>query len=162
MGDERSAGSVLVAVNALRCLSTGELREKYAEVFGEPTSSRNRGYLLRKIAAALQEDDGAADTTAAAAVEGAAPPAAMKRARGERDPRLPPPGTVLERAHGGGVVRATVLEDGFKYSGTVYPSLSAVARAATGTRWDGLLFFRLKPYASRSSGRRSASRSSST
>jgi hypothetical protein len=43
----------------------------------------------------------------------------------------------------------TVLEDGFEHEGRTYRSLSAVARAATGTRWDGLLFFRLKPYAKR-------------
>jgi hypothetical protein len=43
----------------------------------------------------------------------------------------------------------TVLEAGFEYDGKTYRSLSAVARAATGTRWDGLLFFRLKPYATR-------------
>jgi hypothetical protein len=147
--DERSAGSVLVAVNALRCLSTGELREKYAEVFGEPTSSRNRGYLLRKIAAELQgagEDVPAAEEPRDAEPAPAALAKPARRRAGARDPRLPPPGTVLERAHAGGVVRVLVMEEGFEYKGKTYRSLSAVARAATGTKWDGLLFFRLKPY----------------
>jgi hypothetical protein len=151
--DERSAGNILVAVNALHRLSTGELRERYAVVFGEPTSSRNRGYLLRKIAAELQ---GAGEDVVPTAEEPRdaepAPVALAKPARrpaGTRDPRLPPPGTVLERAHDGGVVRVRVLEDGFDYRGQTYRSLSAVARAATGTRWDGVLFFRLKPYRGR-------------
>jgi hypothetical protein len=152
--DARGAGALLVALNNLRKLSTGELREKYAEVFGEPTNTRNRGYLLRKIAAELQ--GASSDVQPAAEEAGGAesvPVARPKAARcpaGTRDPRLPPPGTVLERAHEGGMVRVTVLEHGFEYAGRTYGSLSAVARAATGTRWDGLLFFRLKAYAKRS------------
>lgn len=45
MSDECTPGSVLVAVNKLRRLNTGQLRERYAEVFGEPTNSRNRRYV---------------------------------------------------------------------------------------------------------------------
>jgi hypothetical protein len=36
-----------------------------------------------------------------------------------------------------------VLAEGFAYEGQRYESLSAVARAITGTRWNGLLFFGL-------------------
>jgi hypothetical protein len=38
----------------------------------------------------------------------------------------------------------TVLDDGFEYQGRPYRSLSAIARAITGTRWNGLIFFGLK------------------
>jgi hypothetical protein len=38
-----------------------------------------------------------------------------------------------------------ILTDGFEYEGRRYASLSAVARAATGTRWNGWLFFGLTP-----------------
>jgi hypothetical protein len=148
VGDARGPGALLVALNELRGLSTGELREKYAEVVGEPTNSRNRGYLLRKIAAELQ---GAGDDAHAAPQDGrdAEPPlnppgTPRRRSIGERDPRLPPPGTVLERAFNGGVVRVLILDEGFEYAAKTYGSLSAVARAATGTRWNGLLFFRLR------------------
>jgi hypothetical protein len=37
-----------------------------------------------------------------------------------------------------------VLDDGFSWQGTHYPSLSAVARKITGTAWSGPLFFGLK------------------
>jgi hypothetical protein len=37
-----------------------------------------------------------------------------------------------------------VLDDGFEYQGRPYRSLSAIARAITGTRWNGLIFFGLK------------------
>jgi hypothetical protein len=37
-----------------------------------------------------------------------------------------------------------VTHDGFEYQGRPYQSLSAMARALTGTRWTGWLFFGLK------------------
>ncbi len=75
----------------------------------------------------------------------AATPANSPAARetGARDPRIPPPGTVLERQHDGRKVRVTVLEDGFEYEGRTYSSLSPIAREVTGTIWNGLLFFGL-------------------
>ncbi len=57
---------------------------------------------------------------------------------------LPPPGTVLRRPYKGRTVLITVLDDGFEYEGDVYRSLSAVAKAVTGSHWNGNLFFRLK------------------
>jgi hypothetical protein len=38
----------------------------------------------------------------------------------------------------------TVLDDGFEYQGSKYRSLSAIARAITGTRWNGPAFFGLR------------------
>ena len=38
----------------------------------------------------------------------------------------------------------TVLADGYEWQGRPYKSLSAVARAITGTRWNGWMFFGLK------------------
>jgi len=59
------------------------------------------------------------------------------------DPRLPAVGTVLTRTYKGGEVRVKVQPDGFEYAGERYASLSAVARAVTGTHTNGFLFFRL-------------------
>jgi hypothetical protein len=53
------------------------------------------------------------------------------------------PGTVLCRNHQGVAIRVLVLEKGFEWNGEHYKSLSAVARAVTGTRWNGRLFFGL-------------------
>ena len=61
-----------------------------------------------------------------------------------RDPRLPPADTVLERVYQGQIVRVTVLASGFEYQGKHYPSLSAIAYRVTGTRWNGFHFFGLK------------------
>lgn len=60
-----------------------------------------------------------------------------------RDPRLPSPGTVLSRQYHGQEIRVMTLEHGFEWDGQRFGSLSAVARAITGSRWNGPLFFGL-------------------
>jgi hypothetical protein len=57
--------------------------------------------------------------------------------------RLPPPGSILTRPYKGDVVQVKVLEHGFEYQGQVYQSLSAVAKAVTGSHCNGFLFFKL-------------------
>ena len=52
-------------------------------------------------------------------------------------------GSVLRRRYRERTVEVKVLAEGFEYEGHRYESLSAVARAITGTRWNGLLFFGL-------------------
>ena len=54
------------------------------------------------------------------------------------------PGTVLVREWDGTSQRVMVLADGFAWNGTTYQSLSQVARAITGTRWNGPRFFGLR------------------
>jgi hypothetical protein len=58
------------------------------------------------------------------------------------DDRLPAPGTILSRPYKGQTVQVQVLHSGFAYQGQVYPSLSAVAKAVTGSHCNGFLFFR--------------------
>ena len=53
-------------------------------------------------------------------------------------------GTRLVREWQGAEHVATVLADGYEYQGRPYKSLSAIARAITGTQWNGPLFFGLK------------------
>lgn len=53
-------------------------------------------------------------------------------------------GTVIGREHGGTMHHVMVLTDGFAWNGTTYRSLSEVAYAITGTRWNGPRFFGLK------------------
>ena len=66
----------------------------------------------------------------------------LSRPAGDDD-RLPPPGSLITRPYKGGVVQVKVLRDGFVYAGAVYPSLSAVAKAVTGSHCNGFLFFKL-------------------
>lgn len=142
---------------ALSSMSVAELREKYEEVFGVPTRTRNRDWLRKKIAWRIQElaEGGLSERAEArvAALERDAParhirppttPSAAKSDEALRDPRLPPVGTVLTRTYKGVEHRVTVLADGFEFRGSTYASLSKVALEITGTVWNGHLFFGLK------------------
>ena len=65
-----------------------------------------------------------------------------------------PAGTVLGREWNGQMQRVTVLEDGFAWKGKIYPSLSKIALAITGTRWNGPRFFGLRDRPSKKGGSR--------
>jgi len=52
--------------------------------------------------------------------------------------------TVEGREWNGQMQRVTVLENGFAWRGKTYPSLSKIALAITGTRWNGPRFFGLR------------------
>jgi hypothetical protein len=61
------------------------------------------------------------------------------------------PGTVLGREWNGWMHRVAVLADGFVWNGQTYASLSKVAFAITGTRWNGPKFFGLRDQPSKGS-----------
>lgn len=71
-------------------------------------------------------------TKVSKATKAAAAPAPKVAKPRERDPRLPAAGTVLTRSYKGKELRVTVLDDGFRFDGAEYRSLSAVAQKATG------------------------------
>jgi hypothetical protein len=159
-GREREAAAGTAAkLRALEQMTVGELAEKYREVFGEPTRTRNKEYLKKRIAWRIQElAEGGLTPRALELIERLAPAAPARwrqpvvrnggatapgvvAMKAPRDPRLPAVGTVLTREHGGVEHQVTVLDDGFEYQGERHRSLSAVARRITGTPWNGFLFF---------------------
>lgn len=76
----------------------------------------------------------------------AAPKRAHRAQRGEtkeRDPRIPPPGSMLDLKHGRQAVKVTVLQAGFEYAGKPYRSLTAVARQIAGRQVNAYEFFGL-------------------
>lgn len=152
-------------IEAVRRLKTVALKRRYRELFGEDSRSSNQARLFRRVAWRLQalaaEDlserarERARELAMDADLRLRAPrgfwkelEAATEERKAARDPRLPPAGTELTRKHNGHFIRVRVLEDGFEYKGRRYQSLSAVACQATGTRWNGFLFFGLKKQAS--------------
>lgn len=54
------------------------------------------------------------------------------------------PGTRLVKIYGGQTHVVEVTAGGMLYQDQLYSSLSAVAKAITGTHWNGLLFFGLR------------------
>ena len=160
------------AVAALRRCTVAELREKYAEIFNEETRSRHKDYLLRRIAWRLQSlEEGdlserarrrAAEFAADSDVRLSAPRNKASPAPGRtkvatlhisQDGRLPMPGAVITRQYKGETIVVRVLPAGFEHEGEVYRTLSAVAKAVTGTHWNGYHFFRLGKKGSNDSGK---------
>ena len=153
---------IAATVKELGQLTVPQLKERYAEVFGEPCRSRHKQWLIKRIAWRMQAN-----------VEGDLSERARRRAmelandsdlrvtpprepkieeklpvvtRGVQiasDNRLPLPGTILKREYKGRVVRVKVLLDGFEFEGERYKSLTAVAKAITGKHWNGFHFFNL-------------------
>jgi hypothetical protein len=146
-------------------LGVADLRRRYADLFGETIRTGNRAWLLKRLAWRLQslaEGDLSERARQRAAelahdadlrlspprsrttVPVAAPDRPARRP-GKRHDHLPPAGTILTRPYKGTTLHVRVLEQGFVYEGTIYPSLSAVAKAITGSHCSGYLFFRLVP-----------------
>jgi hypothetical protein len=136
-------------------MSTDELRKRYREVFGEESTTAHKLHLMKRIAWRLQAlaegdlserarrraleiaDDADLRTTVPSQFTH------QKTPRSQLDARRPVPGTLLTRVYQDRTIEVKVLADNFEYEGDRYHSLSAVARAVTGTRWNGLVFFGL-------------------
>jgi hypothetical protein len=76
-----------------------------------------------------------------------------------REPEMPYPdeqklklGCQLVREHDGVDHRVTVVDGGYEWQGKTFASLSTVAKAITGTNWNGYRFFGLKAKARLSDG----------
>lgn len=145
-----------------------ELRQKYAEVFGDATRTGNRLWLMRRIAWRIQAN----------ALGGLSERATRRAAElsNESDLRMNPPRlsgssagnacfrrpqrslgpsssvTISEfrcparccRPYKGRTICVRILPNGFEFEGEIYRSLSAVARVVSGTHCNGFRFFRLE------------------
>jgi hypothetical protein len=138
-------------------LTTTVLTDRYAHDLGEPTTTRNKAWLLRRIAWRLQAraEGGLSERAKKRAAELADADLRVLPLRGSDmstdltslpktlDARIPPPGTVLIRPYKGGTVKVRVLAEGYAYEGETFKTLSAVAKKVTGTHTNGFLFFQL-------------------
>jgi hypothetical protein len=136
------------AIHSLDGLSRGELRALWTQELGErPPATLGRDVLALAIAYARQERRG-----------GLSKPVARELARlfdqtlrGDRTGKaavltapLPRSGTILVREWQGTSHHVTVVDGGFLWNGKIYRSLSGIARAITGTSWNGPRFFGLR------------------
>ena len=148
--------NVAVTIAELADMTVKELRRRYAEVFGETTNSRHKGFLRRRIIWRMQaQAEGGLSKKAQARAKELADNADLRlsaprqagtpagRPARRVDNRLPMPGTAITREYKGETVEVRVLEEGFEYAGAIYRTLSGVARAVTGAHWNGYRFFNL-------------------
>jgi hypothetical protein len=136
-----------VEIARLRDLDVVSLQARLHNVFRRRSPHLPRHLLFRVLAYRLQAERlGDLDVESRRLLDGEGPPDdAGKRAVDLNRPTAElRPGTMLAREWNGRMQRVAVLAEGFAWNGKTYPSLSKVALAITGTRWNGPRFFGLR------------------
>jgi len=139
---------ILARVAALKTASIADLKRQWRDLFDTAAPAYNRRFLESRLAYRIQElaYGGLRPETVerlealAEQLDGGNQTKRRRRADADR----PIAGTQLIRDWQGVEHCVTVRREDFEYQGRPYKSLSAIARAITGTNWNGLLFFGLK------------------
>ncbi len=144
--------SIADEIAELRRMPVAGLVERYEAAFGKPPRVKHREHLWRKIAWKIQERrfgglSGAARKKLDELIAGLDVPQLTPRTKRAKTPTRvngePSIGTTLLREWHGREVIATRTDTGWECDGVVHRSLTAVAKAVTGTHWNGKLFFNL-------------------
>ena len=144
--------SVLAQVAALEGMETTALKKMWRDLFDADPPPYNKRFLVNRLSYRLQElafgglSKETVERLEAMASNGI--PDERNRGRGRAAER-PVVGTRLVREWNGVEHHVSVQADCFEWQGKKYRSLSAVARAITGTRWNGPLFFALRKHGSK-------------
>jgi hypothetical protein len=139
--------TVLAQLAALKTTPTPDLKKQWRQLFETEPPPYNRRFLESRLAYRIQE-----------LAYGGLKPETIRRleALGEqldggkiavrktRADERPIAGTRLIREWQGVEHTVTVMNDGYEWQGRPYKSLSAIARAIAGSRWNGWVFFGLK------------------
>ena len=138
---------VLARLAALKGASTPDLKQQWRNLFDTQPPPYNRRFLESRLAYRIQElayGGLKPETVARLEALGEQLDGGNVVVRRTRVDDKPIAGTRLIREYQGVEQTVTVLNDGYEWQGRPYRSLSAIARAITGTRWNGLVFFGLK------------------
>jgi len=145
--ETRMTDPIPARLAALKTTPTLGLKQQWRDLFETEPPPFNRRFLESRLAHRIQE-----------LAYGGLKPETIRRleqlgeqldggnvvTRRIRSNLKPMAGTRLIREYQGIEQVVTVLRDGFEWQGRPYQSLSAIARAITGTRWNGWVFFGLK------------------
>jgi len=143
--------SVLARLAALQTMPIAELKAQWRSLFGTEPPPFNRSYIQSRLAYRIQELEFGGlkpETLARLVALGDELERETKEGPRPRYSERPIAGTRLVREYRGVQHTVTVTANGFEWQGRPYQSLSAIARAITGTRWNGRVFFGLKSYRS--------------
>ena len=135
---------------------TGRLAPKYLSrsllmrILGYRLQAQSFGDLDRNTARALARwgDPGKGQRPIASPAPnevGEPPTVSVAPERRPSEPLILKPGTLLTRDWQGRMQTVMVVADGFAWNGEIFASLSAVAQAMTGTKWNGQRFFGVRP-----------------
>jgi hypothetical protein len=143
---ERDVAALEAEIARLPDLGHDELRKRWKLLFGRPApKSLRRKFMARAVAYQMQV---AAYGGLSAATKRRLREIAIAISNGDRTGVSSgvqiKPGTQLIRQWQHTTHTVTVLDDGFTLDGRTYKSLSAIAKAITGTNWNGYAFFGIK------------------
>jgi hypothetical protein len=132
-------------IRRLTSLDLSALRRRLRALVGRPAPEHLTRSLLERVIAYRMQAQAYGDLSR----ESIRLLDRIAKSKGEADSPLPElrpvkPGTFLVREWQGVLQRVMVLEEGYAWNGTTYTSLSEVARAITGTPWNGPRFFGLR------------------
>ena len=143
----RDPQKLAAELEQLRALNSAELRARWQTLFSaEPPPKLRTSLLVQGIAYRIQEKAlGGLKPATVRLLERVADDAAARRQSAPMPEKIRiTAGTVLIREWHGTKHQVTVLNDGFLFRAKRFRSLSQIARAITGSRWSGPLFFGLK------------------
>ena len=143
---------VLARLAALKTTPTPKLKEQWRQLFESEPPAFNRRYLESGLAYRIQElAYGGLKPETVRRLEklGEELDGGSEAKRQTRADSRPVAGTRLIREYQGVEHCVTVRDNDFEYQGRPYKSLSAVARAITGTQWNGVVFFGVRNVSTR-------------
>ncbi len=141
--DQRTvdAAAIEAEIDQVRSLGIDALRQRWRLMFGAPPpKGLTKDIIARMIASRIQgEAFGGLDRETVRLLDrlarGGTPDGLNRRLK---------PGTILVREYQGERHTVSVVPGGFLWQDSTYSSLSAIARAMTGTAWNGPRFFGLR------------------
>ena len=150
--DDTTDQAVVAQLAELQRMSVNQLKEKWEALLGTTAPNNARAFLELRIGYRIQEltygglsrDTRRTLELLADEVEGK-----ITRKNMVADPRNPLSGTRLIREWDGVEHTVTVHQDGYEWQGRKYRSLSAIAKAITGTSWNGFRFFAVRNVSTR-------------
>ena len=139
--------ATLTQVAELPTMPTPILKAMWRDLTGTEPPPYNRTFLVKRWAYRIQElAFGGLSVKAERRLDDLIDELDGKKKPKAKDMTAPVIGTKLIREWQGVMHEVTALVDGFEWQGRRFRSLSAVARAITGTRWNGPLFFGLRKH----------------
>ena len=154
--------SIIQQIERFKGITVSQLRSEWERLYNDMTRSRNKTFLWRRLAWRIQELPYGGLSPALKLRITALAPTTFERSQvpagwlpltgvtstssrhsARRDSRLPTQDATLVRRYKGEDIRVTVMDDGFEWDGRRFDSLSEIALAVTGSKWNGWLFFGL-------------------
>lgn len=147
---DKKKATVLRQVAALERMAPEQIKDTWRTLYGTEPPAYTSEFMKKRLAFRLQElafggvSDAAKARLNAVLEEYGYDGIGARPKKFKRQQDAPVPGTRLVREWHGQMHEVVVTRGGYNYGGRNYKSLSAIARAITGTQWNGCAFFGLR------------------